>query len=1694
MKKKKIYNPSDSRKRRYVSSMRNRILAGVVAAVTAATPAVTYAADFGGYGLLNILGTDTGTESVEDNSGTVEVSSVTDVEESVEDVTKLAEDSEKSGDETETKFLFINLSSAEHGKIILNEGEDDERRIKLAKQTTTDDSGNSKEEMMINVYDKDDVLISTESAADNNYIYVCEAEADRAVTAKVVPDDGYLVSKYSLQDKLIDGVDENVGFEETDSEFSFPVFMKDNMSLSIEFTKKEVKVDENDKNEISTDESSNKTTNETSGFEADTDAATIVTDDDTKENEPDLSVNEDKTVNEQTLEAIDNDSESGDSKPEDNSGDKNDITVNDVEPDLDSSTDGESSETTNENTDESNAVIEEKDESLSDFNKSENEDIVQPDMSTEEHFVDDAEGVDNLNASDFSSARLVLLSDSDTTIIDPEHVIGNYDDIYLMQYRTPAQAMNAYVYYLEKANAVEPDVKVSTASESIETVEDTGDADLNAALNQALQEAYDNDSNTEQESAQETEDAIDGSIMNETEMTSDDNAVAALSVDDTSAQAVKTDNVIALIDTGTSERANVIDRVSLIDDVLVGNGHGDAMADDIVSQNPNAKILSIRALGNDGYGSYSSVVSAIEYAINSNVDIINLSMYSKRTLATSILEVEIEKAVKAGIIVVGSAGNDGADVSDYIPGGIPDVYTIGAVNGDGVRRVLSNYGDLVDYYTVADSTSDAAALFTGYISANGLNAAEGDTTGLIFKTAKEHDGYENDDVDVVDKTPDTTKDKQTLFDPIIENYVKEHADVSYVGNLADDGLAILNVLDVKAMVADENELQNGETLYTINEDGTGFRFLTQQIGRVPVYDFNADSKYFVAFADVMHNDKNAKAIDIEVAQNNTKGIAIDGFYYDYNTGLLYIPKTAFLDESGTYNIGILQTQILYSISGYTNDAQWNSATYSVTEEADGTVEDTAINGDNIFLQGMSVQVGKHMDVNKMLVAVNGYPLEGKLYAYNEETGELELAFSSVCVQSVWVQAEKTDDAPDVEPGMKAAKSYTFKNMSFVTNNAIGVANSDNFFDIGKVWKNMKTKIGYSNDAGTSFGANNPKAYRGFVDNIQDDSYDVTYVQYVFGDGKANAIQKQRLSFTSEKKKPIVYDGEGLYCYWTCVLQLNTIGAEGWKSGTHYAVDFRGWPHGNPTHKVGNVKVVMECTHVDVKGHFSENHDVEMGQWIDARIAVKLISYEKSEKSGKTPWAVFALYTDKMNGQHGIGLIKVKIKWNTPATPTPTPTNTPTPTPSPTPVPPNVQIQKVSTASDEILDLSAYSKQGAEFTIYTDAACTNKLETLKTGTDGLTPVYTLPNKSASYWVKETNAPNGHKINDTPVKVDVSMPAQAGKIIPVKISDDPETVNLSAFVQKLSVKGNAIEGVVFEVKLYDGEYKTAATCPAAQLKKTWYLKSDTDGNVIFDTGHLADASNNNYRSDAFYKWHNPTTNQDEIVIPKGCTVTYQEVKAPSIYDIDDSVNIWEVEKDTTVKIKAKSFYNLITPCKINIRKLSEDGVTPLQGVEFELTFVKESSSYTDLASPSYTPLLKQGESIKGITDKDGYITWENLDQGEYQIVETKTRSDMTLLKDPINITLPITMTNKEALDSSAATDQGLFDEGYTNLWYFYEATFEVTNNAKFKMPMTGDNGFWKFGFIGFGTIAVLGTGLIIFDKKGKKQKHRKRVTKK
>ena len=397
----------------------------------------------------------------------------------------------------------------------------------------------------------------------------------------------------------------------------------------------------------------------------------------------------------------------------------------------------------------------------------------------------------------------------------------------------------------------------------------------------------------------------------------------------------------------------------------------------------------------------------------------------------------------------------------------------------------------------------------------------------------------------------------------------------------------------------------------------------------------------------------------------------------------------------------------------------------------------------------------------------------------------------------------------------------------------------------------------------------------------------------------------------------------------------------------------------------------------------------------------------------------------------------------------------------------------------MMALSSYNLEGGVFGVYADAGCTQKVGDLTTDANGNTNTLQLPcntNGYHTYYIREDAAPAGHIKSNDIQSFTVNLPADAGKTFEKTFNNSPQKDNVpGAFVQKLDSKGKPVGGVIFKVRLYDGVYNSADACPAGQLKKTWYLKSDGDGNVKFNPYYSAPG----YQSDTFYTVNN------QVVIPIGCTVTFQEVKAPASYVIDDTIQLWNQQNQT---VYVKRFYNKPTPCSIKIKKYSSDGRTPLQGVSFELKFVKESEPYTPDAEPNYKPLLKQGETITATTDGNGYIEWKNLDQGEYQITEIKTTDGNTLLKEPINITLPITMTDKEAKALSAATDNGKFDE-YTNKWYFYESTYEITNNATFTMTPTGGTGDWVFGLIGFGIAAVTGFGIVMYDKK-KKKRHKKK----
>ena len=126
-----------------------------------------------------------------------------------------------------------------------------------------------------------------------------------------------------------------------------------------------------------------------------------------------------------------------------------------------------------------------------------------------------------------------------------------------------------------------------------------------------------------------------------------------------------------------------------------GNGLG------IVGAAFNARIMPLRVLGIDGFGSDSEISQAILYAAgltNSSgsshkADIINLSLGSESF--SSALQNAINAALSEGVIVIAAAGNNATSVPFY-PAAFDGVVSVSAVSGTKSLASFSNYGSTID--------------------------------------------------------------------------------------------------------------------------------------------------------------------------------------------------------------------------------------------------------------------------------------------------------------------------------------------------------------------------------------------------------------------------------------------------------------------------------------------------------------------------------------------------------------------------------------------------------------------------------------------------------------------------------------------------------------------------------------------------------------------------------------------------------------------------------------------------------------------------------------------------------------------------------------------------------------------------------------------------------------------------------------
>ena len=270
----------------------------------------------------------------------------------------------------------------------------------------------------------------------------------------------------------------------------------------------------------------------------------------------------------------------------------------------------------------------------------------------------------------------------------------------------------------------------------------------------------------------------------------------------------------------------------------------------------------------------------------------------------------------------------------------------------------------------------------------------------------------------------------------------------------------------------------------------------------------------------------------------------------------------------------------------------------------------------------------------------------------------------------------------------------------------------------------------------------------------------------------------------------------------------------------------------------------------------------------------------------------------------------------------------------------------------------YSLAGAEYGVYTDSNCSNKVATLTTDESGNANTVSLT--PGRYYVKETKAPKGYFTDSQVYTADVSGANRKSSPVKLSVSDNPANDPMAMLLGKYDgqktyngagnlPQGSAtLAGAEFTVDYYATlDYKSYDDLKNADVKPTrsWTFKTNENGIANFKADDFVSG-------DAFYY----NSNNDPC-IPRG-TVVIRETKAPAGYVKSDDVSFQKIQENPTTG--AVRTYNVpkvaeqVYRSDIEFTKKADNGSAHLAGVPFKVTS------------------LTTGESHIAVTDENGYFS--------------------------------------------------------------------------------------------------------------------------
>ena len=417
------------------------------------------------------------------------------------------------------------------------------------------------------------------------------------------------------------------------------------------------------------------------------------------------------------------------------------------------------------------------------------------------------------------------------------------------------------------------------------------------------------------------------------------------------------------------------------------------------------------------------------------------------------------------------------------------------------------------------------------------------------------------------------------------------------------------------------------------------------------------------------------------------------------------------------------------------------------------------------------------------------------------------------------------------------------------------------------------------------------------------------------------------------------------------------------------------------------------------------------------------------------------------------------------------------------------LQLLKKSSDEALTGGnpCYTLLNAEYGVYTDRNCTNSVGDLITGESGWSNTLTSL-AAGTYYVKERKKPSGYRTDDAVHEVMINE----GETTVITLTDEP-IISWGQFrIEKSALDGASVSdtipltGAEFTIDYYRETGVTKENISDKVPLKTWVVavKKTFDGQNTSYKAELEDTYLIAEKSDELFR-----DRMGKAVLPLG-TIAIRETKAAEGYllqgYVDDAdgrrlnnypgesviINLADDGESASflgedgLKYSNPVFRvtNELHKCSIQIMKSSADG-KPLENVIFGL--------YDE----------SRQKILESQTSQDGRIIFSELLPGKYWLKEEKTGNGQQLLKEPMEIVLPMVLTEQDVEKLKIDKSQLVYDENQ-QVFKLYDRIFEISNAGNLVLPMTGGDGLVLFDILLLAAALLLLIGVCLFVyRKGK-----------